>query len=90
MSNVIPAKPGHLGYITKQRLPFSPDVEAAHWHHRQSSEKIIGVRLSLSADAKALIVSQRSRSSRLEQSAAIAAPPSIPLGRHWPKEIHAA
>jgi hypothetical protein len=71
---VIRASPCHLAYITKQRLPFSPEVEATHWHRRQPSEKIVGVRLSFSADAKALIAAQRTK----EQSTMIAAPPSRP------------
>jgi hypothetical protein len=54
------AKPYHLDYITKQRLPLSPDFEAAHGHRRQPSERIVGVRLSFSTDAKALIASRRS------------------------------
>ena len=60
---VIRARPDHLAYITKQRLPFSPEVETTHWHRRQPSEKIAGARLSFNADAKALIAAQRSRQS---------------------------
>ena len=58
-----------LAYITKQKLPFSPEVEATHWHRRQPSERVVGVRLSFSMDAKALIASQRSK----EQPAVVAA-----------------
>jgi hypothetical protein len=79
--DVIRARVEHRAYITKQRLPFSPEVEATHWHLRQASEKISGVRLSYSADAKALIASQRSQ----EQSAGVAA---LPARR--PMEIRAA
>jgi hypothetical protein len=61
--DVIRARPDHLAYITKQRLPFSPEVEATHWHRRQAGEKIAGARLSFNADAKALIAAQRSRQS---------------------------
>ena len=60
---VIRARPRHLPYITKQRLPLSPDFEATCGHRRQPSEKIVGVRLSFSAGAKALIAAQRSRQS---------------------------
>jgi len=35
-----------LAYITKQRLPFSPEVEATHWHRRQPSERVVGVRFA--------------------------------------------
>jgi hypothetical protein len=71
--DVIRARPDHLAYFTKQRLPFSPEVEATHWHRRQSSEKIAGVRLSFSMDAKALITAQRSK-----QSARVSRLPSRP------------
>jgi hypothetical protein len=71
--NVIRARPDHLAYITKQRLPFSPEVEATHWHRRQPGEKIAGVRLSFSTDAKALITAQRSK-----QSATVSRLPSSP------------
>jgi hypothetical protein len=54
--HVIRAKPHHLGYITKQRLPGSPEFEATCRHRRQSSERIVGVRMSFTADAKALNV----------------------------------
>jgi hypothetical protein len=74
--DVIRARPCHLAYITKQRLPFSPEVEATHWHRRQPSERVVGVRLSFSTDAKALIASQRSR----EQPAVVAA---LPQDRPW-------
>jgi hypothetical protein len=83
--NVIRARPNHLDYITKQRLPFSPEVEAGHWRYRQSSEKIVGARLSFSTDAKALIAARNP--DRTKQSVAVAAPPSkqrmigIGLGR---------
>ena len=60
---VIRARPRHLPYLTKQRLPLSPDFEATCGHRRQPSEKIVGVRLSFSAGAKALIAAQRSRQS---------------------------
>jgi hypothetical protein len=76
--DVIRARPDHLAYTTKQRLPFSPDVEATHWHRRQPSEKIAGVRLSFSTDAKALIAAQRS-----QQSARVSRlPPRASLERH--------
>jgi hypothetical protein len=71
--NVIRARPCHLAYITKQRLPFSPEVEATHWHRRQPSERVVGVRLSFTSDAKALIAAQRS-----EQSARVSRLPSRP------------
>jgi hypothetical protein len=71
--NVTRAKPYHLRYITKQRVPFGPGIDATHWHRRQPSERIVGVRLSLSMDAKALITAQRSK-----QSASISALPSRP------------
>jgi hypothetical protein len=61
--NVTWAKPYHLRYITKQRVPFGPGIDTTHWHRRQSSEKIVGVRLSFSMDAKALITAQRSKES---------------------------
>jgi hypothetical protein len=35
------AKPYHLRYITKQRVPFGPGIDATHRHRRQSSEKIV-------------------------------------------------
>jgi hypothetical protein len=79
--NVKRAKPCHLNYITKQRRPLSPDFEATCGHSRQRSEKIIGARLSYSADAKALIAAQRSP----EQAAGVAALPSRP-----PMEFRAA
>ena len=60
VTDVIRARADHLDYITKQRLPLSPDFEATLGHRRQPSEKIAGVRLSFSADAKALITAQRS------------------------------
>jgi hypothetical protein len=74
--DVIRARPYHLAYITKQRLPFSPEIEATHWHRRQPSEKIAGVRLSLSTDARALIAAQRS-----QQTARVSALPSRPLAK---------
>jgi hypothetical protein len=42
---------------------FGPGIDTTHWHRRQSSEKIVGVRLSFSMDAKALITAQRSKES---------------------------
>jgi hypothetical protein len=86
---VIRAKPRHLPYITKQRLPLSPDFEAGCGHRRQPGERIVGVRLNFSADAKALIAAQRSRPPRLEQSAAIAALPSM-VPRPRLTDTHAA
>jgi hypothetical protein len=74
--HVIRARPRHLAYITKQRLPFSPEVEATHWHRRQPSERVVGVRLSFTSDAKALITAQRS-----QQSARVSALPSRPLAK---------
>jgi hypothetical protein len=72
------AKPYHLDYITKQRLPLRPDFEATCGHRRQPSEKIAGVRLSFSTDAKALIAAQRS-----QQSARVSRlPPRASLERH--------
>jgi hypothetical protein len=71
--NVTRAKPYHLRYITKQRVPFGPGIDGTHWHRRQSSEKIVGVRLSFSMDAKALITAQRSK-----QSASVSRLPSRP------------
>jgi hypothetical protein len=71
--NVKRAKPCHLAYITKQRLPLSPNFEAVCRHFRQASEKIVGVRLSFSTDAKALITAQRSK-----QSARVSWLPSRP------------
>jgi hypothetical protein len=79
--DVIRARVEHPAYITKQRLPFSPEVEATHSHRRQPSEKIVGVRLSYSADAKALIASKRFQ----ERQAVVVAPSSRP-----PQEIRAA
>jgi hypothetical protein len=63
------ARREHLAYITKQRLPFRPEIEATHWHRRQASEKIVGARISFSADAKALIAAQRFRSTSKAQAA---------------------
>jgi hypothetical protein len=60
---VIRARPRHLPYLTKQRLPLSPDFEATCRHRRQAGEKIVGARLSFNADAKALIAAQRSKQS---------------------------
>jgi hypothetical protein len=71
--NVTRAKPYHFRYITKQRVPFGPGIDATHWHRRQSSEKIVGVRLSFSVDAKALITAQRTK-----QSAMVSRLPSRP------------
>jgi len=45
----------HLGYITKQRLPLSPEFEATTNHKRKSSDPIRGVRMSLNRDAKCLL-----------------------------------
>jgi hypothetical protein len=78
--NVTRAKPYHLGYITKQRVPFGPEIDTTHWHRRQPGEKIVGVRLSFSMDAKALITAQR-----LKQSAIVSRLPSRPS-----QENHAA
>jgi hypothetical protein len=75
--NVRRAKPYHLAYITKQRLPLSPNFEATCEHFRQAGEKIVGVRLSFSADAKALIAAQRSK-----QSARVSQSPSRPSPEH--------
>lgn len=63
----------HLPYITKQRLPLGPKVEATlgNLHRRQAGEKINGARLSFNADAKALIAAQRSK-----QSAGVSVLPS--------------
>jgi len=49
--DAIRARADHVAYITKQRLPLSPDFEATCGHRRQPSEKIVGARLSFSADA---------------------------------------
>jgi hypothetical protein len=78
------AKPYHLGYVTKQRLPLSPDFEATCGHRRQSSEKIVGVRISFTADAKALIASQHTRPGPR------APLPSISAVGPRPEEIRAA
>lgn len=43
------------GYMSKQRLPLSPEFEAWTDHKRQASARIVGVRLSLNSDAKALL-----------------------------------
>jgi hypothetical protein len=75
--NVTRAKPYHLGYITKQRVPFGPEIDTTHWHRRQPGEKIVGVRLSFSMDAKALIAAQR-----LKQSAIVSRLPSRPSQEH--------
>jgi hypothetical protein len=50
-----PAVPSDAGYLTKQRLPLSPEFEATTTHKRQASVKIPGPRLSFNADAVALM-----------------------------------
>ena len=51
-----PANDAHFGYITKARLPSSPEFEATTTHRRQGGQAAIkGVRISFNADAKALL-----------------------------------
>jgi hypothetical protein len=50
-----PAVPSDAGYLTKQRLPLSPEFEATTTHKRQASVKIPGPRRSFNADAVALM-----------------------------------
>jgi hypothetical protein len=42
----------HINYITKHRLPLSPEFEATTTHRRKSSDPIRGVLISFNQDAK--------------------------------------
>ena len=53
--HIKPAKLLHVGYITKERHPLSPDFEKVTQHQRQKSAPFRGQRWSLTPAAKALI-----------------------------------
>jgi hypothetical protein len=53
--DVKPAINKHIGYITKQRRPQSPEFEATINHRRKSSDPIRGVLISFNTDAKDLL-----------------------------------
>jgi len=54
ITDIRPASPKHLGYITKQRHPLPPDMERRVSHRRKKGEPFKGRRWSLTPDAKAL------------------------------------
>jgi len=55
ITDIRPASPKHLGYITKQRHPLPPDMERRVSHRRKKGEPFKGRRWSLTPDLKALL-----------------------------------
>ena len=55
VTDIRPASPKHIGYITKQRHPLPPDLEKVVSHRRKKGEPFKGRRWSLTPDAKALM-----------------------------------
>jgi hypothetical protein len=55
VTDIRPASPAHIGYITKQRHPLPPDLEKVVSHRRKKGEPFRGRRWSLTPDLKALM-----------------------------------
>ena len=48
----------HLNYITKHRLPLSPEFEATTTHRRKSSDPIRGVLISFNREARKILMKE--------------------------------
>ena len=55
VTDIRPAAPVHIGYITKQRHPLPPDLEKVVSHQRKKGVPFKGRRWSLTPDLKALL-----------------------------------
>jgi hypothetical protein len=58
-AHAIPAQPCHIGYVTKERLPLSPEFEAMTTHKRRAGARIPGPRFTMTAAAKGLFASKQ-------------------------------
>lgn len=59
VTDIQPAAPVHIGYITKERHPLPPDLEKVVSHRRKKGEPFKGRRWSLTPDLKALLAERK-------------------------------